>query len=306
MRFFASVSLFFENRHMNNTLIKVTVILILLSTALTSLYLTARFTYDLGVQSGSGWVFLVIGVTLDITKTVCPALSAILISQQKYLLGIFAGFVALALIGVSTAASISAIESSVVAARKGAKENTVIQKQIEMLESEVSELNLQIAAMVKKNYITKSNQLRPVLAEKQKQLSELLERSLTVSSEETLFTRYGNQISIGLSVLLEVISVFMSLALSNMRSTQTIQNKTEIVLNPVNTPNTENGSNTSIIAHRDDLTTVKRHILSGSLKPSHRSIRSQYKLSQHQITELLNDLFSKGHLEKSGSGFKLI
>ncbi|HGF5190435.1 TPA: ABC transporter C-terminal domain-containing protein, partial [Vibrio parahaemolyticus] len=307
----------------NNTFYRFICTALLASSAIASLYLTCQFTYQIGVQAGMfPLLFAAIGVTLDVTKTVTPAL-AVNTAKKSPFTALLLSLVATALIGVSVLASMSALETSVNTAKTDSREFQTIERQIKALNSEIEALSVLAATQLDANQITNSAKTRQLISEKNEQANALLSQQSNLVPD-TIFTKYGDYITIGLSVLLEVVSLVMTLTLSQLRPvTHSNTSVTPSVTSPVFTQ-PEALSSVTVTPHirTPELTfaareitpttidsqifaDIKAAVLSGAVKPSHRGIRAQFKVGQDKIKQVLAELAETGYLVPHNKGYKL-
>ncbi len=70
---------------MNISLAKGFCTLVLLSCAITSAYLTYLFMYELGSAIGVAIIFAIIGITLDLVKTISPTFIPTVAKQNSFI-----------------------------------------------------------------------------------------------------------------------------------------------------------------------------------------------------------------------------
>ncbi|HIF9315442.1 TPA: hypothetical protein ACX6Q1_003804 [Photobacterium damselae] len=312
----------------NNTTLKVTCTLIVSVAAAISAILTCQFMYNLGITTGTPILFATIGILLDSTKTLCPAFAAKILNKN------IPSAIAVALFGIvlsliSVSASIFALNNGIDAAQQNSREYIAVTKQITNIESEISSLKSLSIEQAKANQITKSSQTLSLISAKNKELATLLNKQ-SHTTGDNLIAQYGHQISIIVAVSLELVTVLITLVLHFLNTSKytQLQTDTQSVITSVNTPNapirtvhthtpdfikntltTATPANTIFVAKTDvqTLEEVKAAIQQGAVKPSHRGIRSAFKLSQSQIKSILDQLKNDGVLESwNNNGYRLV
>lgn len=305
-----------------NRIYQATCLLILLSVSASSVYLTYQFTYGLGLQAGMfPLLFGIIGITVDITKTFAPALALHLYKESKFT-SFSLWVLASLLIGISGLASVSALEKSVSGATFDSREYKNIERRITVLSDEVSSLTTLSKTQLSANQITKSSQTQNLISKKSTEINNLISQQSNLKPD-SLLTKYGSELTVGISVILELISIIVTLALSKLRlNTHEYTKKVYEAESPVNTSNTEvlacnsTTQNSNLLhvslAKKEGLVTeeqlthdIKKAILGGVVKPSHRGIKAHFKVTQKGIQKILTELHSDGLLSEYNNGYKL-
>lgn len=308
---------------MNNTLQRLICTSILISTALVSLYLTYQFTYNLGVEAGMyPLVFALIGIILDVTKTIAPSL-AFNSAKRSPTLSILLCLLSLSLIATSMLASMSALESSVTNASLSSREHQVIDRKISNIETEISSLTALLNNQISINHTTKAANTQQLLTAKNEELNALLDSQANLVPD-TILSRFSTEITLGVSLLLEIISVLMCITLHQLRSvTHSDASVTPSVTSPVKSTATQlqavtqqtrfptpELTHTTTFAAKEITASqiesdIKQAVLGGLVRPSHRAIRAQFKVGQQRIKEILDGLHDDGYLVPHNNGYKL-
>lgn len=310
---------------MNNTLSRFACSAILFSTAGISIYLTYMFMYNLGMQAGMAPIlFAILGVTLDITKTISPAL-AVGVANRSPITALLLSALSILLIGVSIAASMSAIESSITGATTESREFQQIERQLAAYEKQISNLEVLAATQLDANQITRASKTQESITTLNNKIGALLDQQTNLVPDNFL-SKHGEFLTIGISVILELVSVIMTLTLSKLSPKNSGYTETHS-----QTPSVNHVSPTPVITRTKPVTlhtTVKqddteavlmakeitdtqlRHeiksaILGQLIKPSHRAIRNQFKVGQEKIKSILDELHNDGHLEPYNNGYRL-
>lgn len=301
----------------NNTGYRATCTSLLAIGAIVSAILTCQFMHQLAIDAGaSPLLFAAVGILLDSTKTLCPALASRLINRSMVTALLLCAFT-ITLSAISVSASVFAIDSGIESAQKNSREYTAYSKQIVLLEDEITSLKALAAQQQDANQITRSSETLAVVSAKATTLSKLISEQATIKPSG-LLSKYGNHISIIIAVSLELLT----LALHQLKNTSytAAHSDTPSVQNPLNMHGTP--ANTLALAGTNNTVTpllktpeifvaktesqtlaeVKAAVISGVVKPSHRGIKSMFKIPQEQIKNILEILHNEGLLEPWNNG----
>ncbi|MBL4831839.1 MAG: hypothetical protein JKY55_18400 [Aliivibrio sp.] len=283
---------------MNTTLPKVFCTLVLLSCALTSAYLTYLFMFDLGAAIGIAAIFALIGITLDLVKTISPTFVPAVAKKSLFTALLLAGLTGV-LMAISIIASISAIEKGADNMTVSTRQSAAITEQIKSKQLELGNLQLLSQKQISTNYTSKAAETARSLSKATGELNALYQAQSTTKST-SLLSQYDSSITLIIAISIEVVSVVMALTLHAL-------NTPAVSVQSVSMPDCAVGETSSDLADiKDTLPSARAAILSGAVKPNYRSLRRAFGVSQEQGKRILSVLYEQDVLEsRGGSGYKL-
>lgn len=297
---------------MNNTLSKSFCTLVLISCAITSAYLTYLYMNELGAAIGVAAVFSLIGITLDLVKTITPTFIPVVAKQNPLIALLLVGLTGVLMV-ISTIASISAIEKGADNMAVSTKQNVAITEQIKLKQQQLANLQQLSDEQIRINHTTKAAETNITIATVTDELNALYSEQSSVKSTSML-REYDASITLIIAVTIEVVSVVMALTLHALN---TLDVSVKNVSNPVNTrvePPSEKQVIQSVLPSVEMKNTleaqfaasviddVKEAILTGAVKPSQRGLKTAFNLPQEQIKQILIKLHEQDVLEPWNNG----
>ncbi|MDD9154968.1 hypothetical protein PVK64_02015 [Aliivibrio sp. S4TY2] len=297
---------------MNHSLSKLFCTSVLISCAITSAYLTYLYMNELGAAIGVAVIFSLIGITLDLVKTITPTFIPT-VAKQNPLIAVLLVSLTGVLIVISTIASISAIEKGADNMAVSTKQNLAITEQIKLKQQQLANLQQLSDEQLRINYATPAAATAVMISSVTDDLNALYEAQSSVKSTSML-REYDATITLIIAVTIEVVSVVMALTLHSLN---TLEVSVKSVSNPVNTrvePPSEKQVIQSVMPSVEVYKTpemqfaasvmddVKEAILSGAVKPSQRALKAAFNLQQEQIKIILNALHEQDVLEPWNNG----
>nr|OED52867.1 hypothetical protein BEI47_18595 [Aliivibrio fischeri] len=301
---------------MNITLSKVFCTLILLSCAITSAYLTYSFMYDLGSSMGIAFIFALIGITLDLVKTVSPTFIPT-VARQNSLIALLLISLTVVLMAISIIASISAIEKGASQMTIATKQNVALTEQIKFKKLELNNLQLLSKTQLNANQITKADKTARDVSRVTNELNALYQVQSTTKGT-SLLSQYDSKITLLIAIAIEVVSVVMAFTLHALN---TLDVSVRSVPSPISTrvePPSVNQSTQRVLpsVSKDKtlevhfvasvLDEIKEAILKGTVKPSYRGLKTAFGLSQEKSKQVLSALHEQQILEPwNNNGYRL-
>lgn len=301
---------------MNNTLSKTFCTLVLLSCAVTSAYLTYLYMNELGAAIGVAVIFSLIGITLDLVKTITPTFIPTIAKQNQFVALLLVGLTGVLMV-ISTIASISAIEKGADNMAVSTKQNVAITEQIKLKQQQLVNLQQLSNEQLRINHTTKAAETTVMISTVTDELNALYHAQSSVKNTSIL-REYNAIITLVIAVSIEVVSVVMALTLHALN---TLEVSVKSVSNPVNTrdaPPSEMQVVQSVLPSVEPLKSVemqfaasvieevKEAILTGAVKPSQRGLKVAFNLPQEQIKIILNTLHEQNILEPwNNNGYKV-
>ena len=297
---------------MNIPLAKTFCTLVLLSCAITSAYLTYLFMYELGSAIGVAIIFAIIGITLDLVKTISPTFIPT-VAKQNSLIALLLVALTGALMVISTIASISAIEKGANQMTVATKQNVAITEQIKYKKLELDNLQLLSKTQLSANQISKADRTAITVSRVTDELNALY-HAQSNTKDTSLLSQYDSKITLFIAVSIEVVSFVMALTLHSLN---TLEASVRSVSSPINTTVTPPSVSQQIQSVLPSVSTdktlemhfaasvlndVKKAILSGAVKPSYRGLKAVFGMSQEQSKHILNALHQQSILEPWNNG----
>ncbi len=283
---------------MNTTLPKVFCTLVLLSCALTSAYLTYLFMFDLGAAIGIAAIFALIGITLDLVKTISPTFIPTVAKKSLFTALLLAGLTGVLMV-ISIIASISAIEKGADNMTVSTRQSAAITEQIKSKQLELGNLQLLSQKQISTNYTSKAAETARSLSKATGELNALYQAQSTTKST-SLLSQYDSSITLIIAISIEVVSVVMALTLHAL-------NTPTVSVQSVSIPDCAVNEQSSTPADiKDTLPSARAAVLSGAVKPNYRSLRRAFGVSQEQGKRILSVLYEQNILEpQSRGGYRL-
>ncbi|WP_210498287.1 hypothetical protein [Vibrio crassostreae] len=315
----------------DNKMIKQVCILIAAATAVTSASLTFSFMYNLGTEGFMANVMGAIGLIMDCTKVVAPFLVFYFWRSKRYISSVFSAIITVALCAVSFTASISAIESKVDDVRVVTQQAIESNKQHEILMSQVESYQKLAEEQRSIGHLTKSRETMQDVEETLAKAASLNAELTQTASTKTVI-KYGKEITLACALLIECVSILMSLALHNsiqvvpsmekdaIKGTkheskvgledalQTMESadKPEVITEAgKDTPNESLNIAQSQVSEEETIEQIKAGVLSRNHQPSIRGLAG-LKASRETINKALRELLDDGKLEPYRRGYRLV
>ena len=297
---------------MNISLAKAFCTLVLLSCAITSAYLTYSFMYELGSAIGVAIIFAIIGITLDLVKTISPTFIPT-VAKQNSLIALLLVALTGSLMVISTIASISAIEKGANQMTVATKQNVAITEQINNKKLELENLQLLAKTQLSANQISKADRTAITVSRVTDELNALY-HAQSNTKDTSFLSQYDSKITLFIAVSIEVVSVVMALTLHSLN---TLETSVRSVSSPVNTtvtppsvrqqiqsvlPSVSTEKTLEMQFAASVLSEVKEAILSGAVKPSYRGLKTAFGIPQEQSKQILNQLHQQSILESWNNG----
>lgn len=297
---------------MNISIAKAFCSLVLLSCAITSAYLTYLFMYELGSAIGVAIIFAIIGITLDLVKTISPTFIPTVAKQSSLIALLLVGLTG-SLMVISTIASISAIEKGANQMTVATKQNVAITEQINNKKLELENLQLLSKTQLSANQISKADRTAINVSRVTDELNALY-HAQSNTKDSSLLGQYDSKITLFIAVSIEVVSFVMALTLHSLK---TLEISVRSVLSPVNTavtpPSVSQQIQSALPGESTDktlemqfaasvLNEAKEAILSGAVKPSYRGLKAAFGMPQEQSKQILNLLLQQSILEPWNNG----
>lgn len=297
---------------MNISLAKAFCTLVLLSCAITSAYLTYLFMYELGSAIGVAIIFAIIGITLDLVKTISPTFIPT-VAKQNSLIALLLVALTGSLMVISTIASISAIEKGANQMTVATKQNVAITEQINNKKLELENLQLLAKTQLSANQISKADRTAITVSRVTDELNALY-HAQSNTKDTSFLSQYDSKITLFIAVSIEVVSVVMALTLHSLN---TLETSVRSVSSPVNTtvtppsvrqqiqsvlPSVSTEKTLEMQFAASVLSEVKEAILSGAVKPSYRGLKTAFGIPQEQSKQILNQLHQQSILESWNNG----
>ena len=281
-----------------------------------------KLAVDAGASIG---LFVAIGIVFDTTKNLLPAI-ALKVSKSSLLTALCFGAFALVLSAISVAASISALDSGIDGARKNTAEYAVYSQKINSLESEIKDLKDLAHQQKLVGQVTNSAKTLMLVSTKNTALSNLLNAQTNLKPSNNLLVKFGQTISITVAVALELITLVLTVALHYLtpKTPSASQQNTSMHFDttsasnpamtrsaPANALALQHTTHTPIM-HTPEIfvaktnaqlyAEVKAAVITGTVKPSYRSIQSIFKIKQEQVKVIQESLLKEGLLEPWNNG----
>ena len=297
---------------MNISLAKGFCTLVLLSCAITSAYLTYSFMYELGSAIGVAAIFAIIGITLDLVKTISPTFIPT-VAKQNSLIALLLVALTGALMVISTIASISAIEKGANQMTVATKQNVAITEQIKYKKLELDNLQLLSKTQLSANQISKADRTAITVSRVTDELNALY-HAQSNTKDTSLLSQYDSKITLFIAVSIEVVSAVMALTLHSLNTLEASVRSVSIPIDTTVTPPSVRqqiqsalpsvSTDKTLEMHfaANVLNDVKKAILSGAVKPSYRGLKAVFGMSQEQSKHILNALHQQSILEPWNNG----
>lgn len=294
----------------SNTSLRIFASLTLVTAAGISAYLTYGFCYEIGSLINASVIMAMIGLLLDLVKTMMPKIVMVL-RKDNFYAAVAAGVFGVVLSAISIAATIYTLNSGLSAAgevtAKSDREYLAITAQIDNLQSRKQLLESLAAKQLDANLLTRNKETLISLDHVSADMNTLIsKRAALKPSKGNIISDYGYVISIVIAVSLELISLLMSAVLASCGDKAVVVDVERVVL-PTTKPVAVKVSKVIPAKTKDldvifaakeevDFTEIKEAIISGSVKPSHRALRNMFALSQEKITAIQRSLYKEGVL----------
>ena len=299
----------------SNTSLRIFASLTLVTAAGISAYLTYGFCYAIVSLINASVIIAMIGLLLDLVKTMMPKIVMVL-RKDNFYAAVAAGVFGVVLSAISIAATIYTLNSGLSAAgevtAKSGREYIAVTAQINNLQSRKQLLESLAAKQLDANLLTRNKETITSLDHVSAEINSLIDKRAALKpSKGNIVTDYGYQFSIVIAVSLELISLLMSAVLASCGDSKAVVVDIERVVLPTTKPVAVKASKVIpakesevIFAAKEetDFTEIKEAIINGSVKPSHRALRNMFALSQEKITAIQRSLYKEGVLEQWNNG----
>lgn len=283
------------------SLAKAFCMLVLLSCAITSAYLTYSFMYELGSAIGVAAIFAIIGITLDLVKTISPTFIPTVAKQNSFIALLLVALTG-SLMVISTIASISAIEKGANQMTVVTKQNVAITEQINNKKLELENLQLLSRSQLGANQPSKADGTAIKISRVTDELNALY-HAQSNTKDSSILSQYDSKITLFIAVSIEVVSVVMALTLHSLN---TLEASVRSVSSPENTtvtpPSVSTDKTLEMHFAASVLNEAKEAILSGAVKPSYRGLKAAFGMQQEQSKQILNLLLQQSILEPWNNG----
>lgn len=301
------------NNANNNThhkdLLKALIFITGAAVAFYSATLTYQFMAGLSPTLGS------IGILFEVVKFFLPMIALYAFKTGAVLRGYLLSAIGLMLIAMSFTASFIAVDNGFDNDRKQSAEFIALNQKIEILKSQAYELRKQSNALPF-DYITKRSQLNDQAVSIENNMASLIGDRASLKTD-SVADKFGKYIAIAAAVIIELLTVSTTIAISLLSSSKTTQdNSVRTTLNQPNTgEDTHIKANTlikrieteprqvTILAKTSVEDEIKQAVKARAFdRPSVAAIAKVFKVSRNLINDCLNDLELDGTLIKSGNG----
>ena len=268
--------------------------------------------YELGSAIGVAIIFAIIGITLDLVKTISPTFIPT-VAKQNSLIALLLVALTGSLMVISTIASISAIEKGANQMTVATKQNVAITEQINNKKLELDNLQLLSKTQLSANQISKADRTAITVSRVTDELNALY-HAQSNTKDTSFLSQYDSKITLFIAVSIEVVSVVMALTLHSLN---TLETSVRSVSSPVNTtvtppsvrqqiqsvlPSVSTEKTLEMQFAASVLSEVKEAILSGAVKPSYRGLKTAFGIPQEQSKQILNQLHQQSILESWNNG----
>ncbi|MFA1562562.1 hypothetical protein [Aliivibrio fischeri] len=265
---------------------------------------------------GIAFIFALIGITLDLVKTVSPTFIPT-VARQNSLIALLLISLTVVLMAISIIASISAIEKGASQMTIATKQNVALTEQIKFKKLELNNLQLLSKTQLNANQITKADKTARDVSRVTNELNALYQVQSTTKGT-SLLSQYDSKITLLIAIAIEVVSVVMAFTLHALN---TLDVSVRSVPSPISTrvePPSVNQSTQRVLpsVSKDKtlevhfvasvLDEIKEAILKGTVKPSYRGLKTAFGLSQEKSKQVLSALHEQQILEPwNNNGYRL-
>ena len=268
--------------------------------------------YELGSAIGVAIIFAIIGITLDLVKTISPTFIPT-VAKQNSLIALLLVALTGSLMVISTIASISAIEKGANQMTVATKQNVAITEQINNKKLELDNLQLLSKTQLSANQISKADRTAITVSRVTDELNALYHVQSN-TKDTSLLSQYDSKITWFIAVSIEMVSAVMALTLHSLN---TLETSVKSVSSPVNTtvippsvcqqiqsvlPSVSTDKTLEMHFVASVMDDVKTAILSGAVKPSYRGLKAAFGMPQEQSKHILNLLHQQSILEPWNNG----
>lgn len=268
--------------------------------------------YELGSAIGVAIIFAIIGITLDLVKTMSPTFIPT-VAKQNSVIALLLVALTGSLMVISTIASISAIEKGANQMTVATKQNVAITEQINNKKLELDNLQLLSKTQLSANQISKADRTASNVSRVTDELNALY-HAQSNTKDTSLLSQYDSSITLFIAISIEIVSVVMALTLHSLN---TLEASVRSVSTPVNSsieppsikqkvqsvlPSVSTNKTLEMHFAASVMNDVKEAILSGAVKPSYRGLKAAFGLPQEQSKHILNALHQQSILEPWNNG----
>ena len=186
--------------------------LLALSATILSGFLTFQFMEELSRGTGNDWTLPLLGVVLDLIKSVSPFAIIYLWNQNKKLAAILFAVFALSLTGISFSASFNALGNGIMVAKKNSEQYKIISAQIADYQAQINQKRAVINRYYSIDRVTDADRVSNDIPLLLNQISNLRKQQQALESH-SFISNYGKIVNVVAAGCLE-LSTWMLLTLS--------------------------------------------------------------------------------------------
>lgn len=278
---------------MSNITLTAAVLVVIIMSVL-SASLTIQSANFIGSGMGMARTIVAFGVAIELGKFVLPLLLFYHWGEQNTASIIMCFALLISCMCISFGASYSSIERSVTASANGSAAFQSINRQIETTQ-ELYERQVSV------NQLTKASHTQDKIDNLRKQLVDVKPTSS--------FVKYGFEVNVLLSIIIEIFSPIILFLISTLINTpkngknSNVPDCSERVMTRVRSVSTTETESITMTLEEQ----IVGAILSGEVRPSTRGVRAKYNgFSNEWIGDLLKGMLSDGLLRSNGRGYELV
>lgn len=281
-------------------------------------YLTSLFWSNFGEGMCGKVVFIGLGTFLEIVKF-CSGLTLIYALFSKKQTIKYTSFLILMILSFNSGvASISTISDRIGRSKEiSIKSNDLAKQLMEKINQQKHIINTMVFSQeedVNNGYRARANETLLRIKAEQLVLDEYENKLNNLANDEFAITKISTvtsdllgldqksvekDISILLSVLLELISLFLLFLTHAIIDSSLLKEKNDLEVN------NKNDNNMVLPINDDEFKVLTEKIKTGKIKPTQRSIKQQVKLGNEKIAQLFLSWVNDGVLVKNGRGYAI-
>lgn len=267
--------------------------------------------------------FVAVGIIFELFKTFAPTMLMKLAPKHQFL-SIGIALLSLSLVVMSACASIFSLQAGVDDLLANSKASQAAVAKADILRKEIESLQALQATQIDANFITAANKTSALIAEKNTDLTTLIDQSMN-ASDDSLIGQFSTYIILTIAIGLELVIIILSgvsHALNNQNTNGLIQKHDEttpsqplvsqglampqpvIIRQPQTTEALPEVVWQASTCKEQTLLNLATSIQSGAVLPKHRSVFNAFRgvIRQNEVGEYLSKLAEMNVLKKLDNG----
>lgn len=280
-----------------------------LAVSIISAIFTYQFTSSIGLEVGSPVLFGVLGIVLDLSKTVSPIITSHLFKLKKFFAFTFSIILTLSLSILSFSASVANLENSFQATTQNSVEIKNIDSQINLYVKQIDSYSSLAKVQQDSNQPTQAKKSLSKVNDLMQKVSDLNKMKSNVKPTNSFISKFGTYYIYFTSLILELLSwLFMIVLNTKTRETEIDcfePSSVEVKQIQSSSSKVNSTNDHRFKGQEQQYNEIKNAIIDFKVFPSHPQITKSFKnVSRDMIRAIQSELLEQGILVRYRNGYK--